>query len=71
MVHYGVTMRDGAKLATGSFLMKGEEVPPGAVWGGNPAKEMREQLGHVPVPRTAIDDHRAAAGSPRTAGLLP
>jgi len=70
-VHYGVTMRDGAKLATGSFLMKGEEVPPGAVWGGNPAKEMREQLGHVPVPRTAIDDHRAAAGSPRTAGLLP
>jgi non-ribosomal peptide synthetase-like protein len=70
-VHYGVTMGDGAKLAIGSFLMKGEEVPPGAVWGGNPARKMPEQLGHVPVPGTAIEDHRAAAPSPRTAGLLP
>ncbi|KUN77075.1 peptide synthetase [Streptomyces bungoensis] len=39
-VHYGVTMGDGAVLAPDSFLMKGEEVPPHARWGGNPAVEM-------------------------------
>ena len=40
LVHYGVTMGDGAVLGTDSFLMKGEEVPPGARWGGNPAREV-------------------------------
>jgi non-ribosomal peptide synthetase-like protein len=39
MVHYGVTMADGSELATDSFLMKGEEVPANARWGGNPARE--------------------------------
>ena len=39
-IHYGVTMGDGAVLAADSFLMKGEDVPPGAGWGGNPAREM-------------------------------
>ncbi|MGW2746197.1 Pls/PosA family non-ribosomal peptide synthetase [Streptomyces sp. NPDC001450] len=39
-VHYGVTMGDGAVLAPDSFLMKGEEVPPHARWGGNPAVDM-------------------------------
>jgi non-ribosomal peptide synthetase-like protein len=41
-VHYGVTMGDRSVLAADSFLMKGEEVPAGALWGGNPAKKMRE-----------------------------
>ncbi|HZA17352.1 MAG TPA: Pls/PosA family non-ribosomal peptide synthetase, partial [Pseudonocardiaceae bacterium] len=36
-VHYGVTMGNGALLAPDSFVMKGEEIPPGARWGGNPA----------------------------------
>jgi non-ribosomal peptide synthetase-like protein len=40
MVHYGVTMGDGSVLAPDSFLMKGEEIPPHARWGGNPAREM-------------------------------
>ncbi|PYV27465.1 MAG: peptide synthetase [Acidobacteria bacterium] len=40
LVHYGVTMGNGALLDTDSFLMKGEDVPPGAWWGGNPAREM-------------------------------
>ena len=40
LVHYGVTMGEGSVLAPDSFLMKGEEVPPGARWGGNPAREM-------------------------------
>jgi non-ribosomal peptide synthetase-like protein len=42
LVHYGVTMGDGAVLAPDSFLMKGEEVPPHARWGGNPAGEGRD-----------------------------
>ncbi|MEU6143961.1 Pls/PosA family non-ribosomal peptide synthetase [Streptomyces sp. NPDC047081] len=37
LVHYGVSMGDGAVLAPDSFLMKGEEMPPGSHWGGNPA----------------------------------
>ena len=40
MVHYGVTMGAGAVLAPDSFLMKGEDVPAHARWGGNPAREM-------------------------------
>jgi non-ribosomal peptide synthetase-like protein len=59
-VHYGVTMGEGAVLATGSFLMKGEEVPPNEEWGGNPAKKMREHSGDLRVPQPGIDDNRAA-----------
>jgi non-ribosomal peptide synthetase-like protein len=39
-VHYGVTMGDGSVLSADSLLMKGENVPPRARWGGNPAREM-------------------------------
>ncbi|MER7396424.1 Pls/PosA family non-ribosomal peptide synthetase [Streptomyces sp. NPDC000151] len=39
LVHYGVTMGDGAVLAADSFLMKGEEIPQHARWAGNPAAE--------------------------------
>jgi non-ribosomal peptide synthetase-like protein len=38
--HYGTTVGDDAVLAADTFLMKGEEVPPGERWGGNPAREM-------------------------------
>jgi non-ribosomal peptide synthetase-like protein len=44
LVHYGVTMGDGAVLAPDSFLMKGQEVPPHTRWGGNPAQETRDAL---------------------------
>lgn len=40
-VHYGVRIGDGAVLAADSFLMKGEEIPQYARWGGNPATEVR------------------------------
>ncbi|MGW1618750.1 Pls/PosA family non-ribosomal peptide synthetase [Streptomyces sp. NPDC002172] len=57
-VHYGVTMGDGAVLAPDSFLMKGEEVPPNARWGGNPAVDMPDggsrSVGAAPV-TTAAD----------------
>jgi len=40
LVHYGVSMGQGAQLLPDSFLMKGETVPPGSRWGGNPARPM-------------------------------
>ena len=40
-VHYGTTIGDGAILAPDTFLMKGEEVPPGEHWSGNPARATR------------------------------
>jgi len=39
-VHYGVSMGDGCELDSDAFLMKGEYVPPGARWRGNPAVEI-------------------------------
>ncbi|MFD7628809.1 Pls/PosA family non-ribosomal peptide synthetase [Streptomyces sp. NPDC059851] len=46
-VHYGVTMGEESHLAADAFLMKGEDVPAGARWGGNPATETRENP-HLP-----------------------
>ena len=40
LIHYGVTMGDGAVLGTDSFLMKGEDVPARTRWSGNPAREL-------------------------------
>jgi non-ribosomal peptide synthetase-like protein len=45
-VHYGVTMGDGAVLAADSFLMKGEEIPAHAWWGGNPARTLEGLSGN-------------------------
>jgi non-ribosomal peptide synthetase-like protein len=61
MVHYGVTMGDGAELAPDSFLMKGEDVPPHTRWGGNPAIELE------PVPSPA----RSRPGGPGTVAGTP
>jgi len=41
LVHYGVTVEDGAVVTTDSFVMKGTTLPRGTVWGGNPAEEAR------------------------------
>jgi non-ribosomal peptide synthetase-like protein len=50
-IHYGVTMGDGSVLAADSFLMKGEEIPPYARWGGNPARALADyQIGSVTEP---------------------
>ncbi|HEX4247605.1 MAG TPA: Pls/PosA family non-ribosomal peptide synthetase, partial [Pseudonocardia sp.] len=53
-VHYGVSIGDGAVLAPDSFLMKGEEVPERAEWGGNPAREMRGVPAASPQPQTDV-----------------
>jgi phosphopantetheinyl transferase len=72
-VHYGVTMGDGSVLEADAFLMKGEEVAPGARWRGNPADEIRDTpallratapasprlLGAALVVPSALDELRA------------
>ncbi|MFJ8590638.1 Pls/PosA family non-ribosomal peptide synthetase [Streptomyces sp. NPDC093598] len=45
LVHYGVTVGDGAVLAADSFLMKGETVPEHTRWTGNPAHPLDERGG--------------------------
>jgi serine acetyltransferase len=67
LVHYGVTMGDGAVLAPDSFLMKGEEVPPHARWGGNPARELRDAAPVEPLPGRA----RSRRRRPRTVADTP
>jgi non-ribosomal peptide synthetase-like protein len=61
MAYYGSSMGDGAVLEADSFLMKGEEVPPGARWGGNPAEELDpgpvSALPAPPAPRTELGTH--------------
>ncbi|MCE3556050.1 phosphopantetheine-binding protein [Pseudonocardia sp. RS11V-5] len=65
-VHYGVTIGDGAEIAPDSFVMKGEEIPAGSRWGGNPARELVEPPAgstgtSLAVPPTG-NRHRAAVG---------
>ncbi|MGF1596296.1 MAG: Pls/PosA family non-ribosomal peptide synthetase [Acidimicrobiales bacterium] len=40
-VHYGTRLGDRSVLRADAFLLKGEAVPPGAVWEGNPARAAR------------------------------
>ncbi|MFC5751881.1 Pls/PosA family non-ribosomal peptide synthetase [Actinomadura rugatobispora] len=49
-IHYGVTVGEGATVDADSFLMKGEEVPPNAVWRGNPAGQIRASAREVAPP---------------------
>jgi non-ribosomal peptide synthetase-like protein len=58
-VHYGVTMGDRSVLAADSFLMKGEDVPADATWGGNPARKMREFGADLRVRRINLDEDGA------------
>ena len=39
-IHYGVVVGQGAIVEADSFLMKGEDVPAGARFGGNPAEAL-------------------------------
>jgi non-ribosomal peptide synthetase-like protein len=48
-LHYGSVVGDGARIGCDAFLMKGEEVPAGDVWEGNPARAARPTR-PAPVP---------------------
>jgi non-ribosomal peptide synthetase-like protein len=50
-VHYGVLMGDQSELDADSFLMKGEYVPPGGRWRGNPAVQAQPVGCHELAPR--------------------
>ncbi|MEU8001477.1 Pls/PosA family non-ribosomal peptide synthetase [Catellatospora sp. NPDC049111] len=47
-VHYGVTVGENAVLGAHSFLMKGEQIPDGEDWTGNPARQVLEALPAAP-----------------------
>ncbi|MFK0258297.1 Pls/PosA family non-ribosomal peptide synthetase [Streptomyces sp. NPDC090445] len=64
-VHYGVALEDGAGLACDSFLMKGEQVPRRAEWGGNPAQQMP-----VGTPPPTTTSAHPAGTAPTHPGLL-
>ncbi|MDI3331036.1 MAG: hypothetical protein QJR09_09955 [Micrococcus sp.] len=57
-VHYGTHVGEGSLIDTDAFLMKGEEVPAGQWWHGNPAKPM-------PARRPAPIRPLARSASPR------
>ncbi|WP_197938772.1 Pls/PosA family non-ribosomal peptide synthetase [Phytohabitans flavus] len=72
LVHYGVTMGDGADLGPDSFLMKGEEIAPYTQWLGNPARESRDvrpvelagvasSLAAAPISPLSLQQHQTAA----------
>ena len=66
-VHYGVRLGDGAFVEADSFLMKGEDVPAGARFGGNPAEALS-------APSATITDRWASmleAGAAGNLRLLP
>ncbi|MEU7811619.1 Pls/PosA family non-ribosomal peptide synthetase [Pseudonocardia sp. NPDC049154] len=49
LVHYGVTIEDAVEIEPDSFVMKGEQVPAGSRWGGNPAEELADARSVVPA----------------------
>ena len=57
-VNYGVTMHDGSSLGADAMLMKGEDIPEGATFSGNPARE-------VVVPAARAQSLPALPGGPR------
>jgi len=63
-VHYAVTMGEGSALDADSFLMKGEYVPPGARWGGNPATERGRRA--LPQRASQVIPTQQGASIPRT-----
>jgi non-ribosomal peptide synthetase-like protein len=63
-IHYGVDLGDGAVLDADSFLMKGEQVPPGSRWLGNPA-------GAAPTPAGPPGRSAAAPPAPAPHAALP
>jgi non-ribosomal peptide synthetase-like protein len=67
-VHYGVDLGDGAVLGADSFLMKGEHVPPGSWWRGNPAAAAPVA---APAPPGTVASPPAAAVAPSPAITLP
>jgi non-ribosomal peptide synthetase-like protein len=67
-VHYGVTVGEDAVIGTASFLMKGEQVPAGEHWGGNPAEPIERPARLQPQPQLQVEAAPTASiPAPRSA----
>ncbi|ALE83836.1 hypothetical protein XF36_12315 [Pseudonocardia sp. HH130629-09] len=58
-VHYGAVVGDAARIGCDAFLMKGEDVPAGAVWEGNPAAAPRPRPAPTPTPTPLLNGESA------------
>ncbi|MDR7082903.1 non-ribosomal peptide synthetase-like protein [Arthrobacter ginsengisoli] len=72
-VNYGVTMHDGSSLGADAMLMKGEDIPEGATFSGNPAREVMVPAARDarPAPISNGPRHRSdemAGRSPKPSG---
>ncbi|MEC5192996.1 MULTISPECIES: Pls/PosA family non-ribosomal peptide synthetase [unclassified Arthrobacter] len=66
-INYGATMHDGSTLRADALLMKGEDVPEGTSYVGNPAREVLSSGSKHPTRAPRGPKHRAltdASGRP-------
>lgn len=66
----GAVIEEGAMLAAGALLTPGKRIPRGELWGGSPARKMRDipPADRLNLDRTAV--HYAALGARYRAGLI-
>jgi non-ribosomal peptide synthetase-like protein len=61
-MNYGATAGDDVTIEPHAFVMKGDEIPSGARWSGNPAVEIRvDDHGHHTHPRRRVPGGTASA----------
>ena len=67
----GAVIEQGAMLAAGALLTPGKRIPPGEMWGGSPARKMRDigKADRTEFERIAV--HYAALGARYRTGLKP
>ena len=65
----GAVIEEGGMLAAGGLLAPGKRIPKGELWGGTPARKMRDIPPHDRVNLDRIAVHYAALGQRYRAGL--
>lgn len=69
LVHYGVTVGDDVVIVADSFVMKGEDLPAGSLWGGNPARQVRAAVPVVSAPASSTTASRTTTHETQLATL--
>ena len=67
----GAVIESGAMLAAGALLTPGKRIPAGELWGGSPARKMRDIPTGDRAELDRIAVHYAALGGTYRAGLKP
>ena len=67
----GAVIEEGAMLAAGALLTPGKRIPRGELWGGSPARKMRDIPEDDRAALDAIAVHYAALGAKYRVGLKP